>query len=510
MGKKNLEQLFKDTFSNFQEIPDEKVWRSIEASLDKKKQKNRIIPIWWQLGGVAAALAVILYMVDPFGADDIENGVDQIISDTENTITPDQNHETVNEKDFNDPSTITEAANVADTAKKSESSNSSHTQDDPDAAQKGFSTTSKRQVAEVDQKTDRNGDGINTKVQGQGEKEALAVADAPNIKATHQDKLSTEKQLQEDRSKEKDAIAQHNAQDPSLEKESVTDIQSKKEDDGIAMNEEEKEEHGISIFDAIKEQEAEEEVAAQENSSGKWSVGPSVAPVYFGASGDGSPIHSDFTSNSKSGNFNLSYGLTVAYEVGKKVKIRSGIHKVNYGYDTNDVIFSSSLRSASNEALPNIDYSQNSENIVVQSKNKTFSGSPDLASKEVALNEMPILDGKMVQQLGYIEVPLEVNYAVLDKKFGVDLIGGVSSLFLVDNAVLLESQDKVTEVGEANNANSVNFSANLGMGLNYKFSPKVQFNLEPVFKYQLNTFSNTAGVFQPFSIGVYSGVSFKF
>ena len=39
MGKKNLEQLFKDTFRDFQEVPDEKVWKSIESSLDKKKQK---------------------------------------------------------------------------------------------------------------------------------------------------------------------------------------------------------------------------------------------------------------------------------------------------------------------------------------------------------------------------------------------------------------------------------------------------------------------------------------
>jgi hypothetical protein len=98
----------------------------------------------------------------------------------------------------------------------------------------------------------------------------------------------------------------------------------------------------------------------------------------------------------------------------------------------------------------------------------------------------------------------------VDKRFGVDLIGGVSSLFLVDNAVLLESNELITEVGEANNINSMNFSANFGMGLNYKFSPKIQINVEPVFKYQLNTFSNVSGNFRPYSIGVYSGFSFRF
>lgn len=507
MGKKNLEQLFKDTFRDFHEAPDEKVWESIEASLDKKKQKKRIIPIWWQLGGVAAALAILFYVVDPFGTD-IEKGEDQIISDTENTAMPDQTDENVGEKDLNDPSSITATENVADATEESETSNTSNTEDVQNASRKDFGTAPKRQVAEADKKIDSDKDAMNSKVQGHGQKETLAVANTTYKKNSHQDKLSTEKQLQDNLSKEKEAIAQNNVQNPSLEKQAVSDIQGKKEEETIAMNEEEKEESGISIFDAIKEQEAEEELAAQSN-AGKWSVGPSVAPVYFNATGDGSPIHSDFSSNSKSGNFNLSYGLNVAYEVGKKVKIRSGIHKVNYGYDTNDVSFSSTLRSSSNEMIANINYSQNSENIVVQSTKKAYNSPSDVGSKEV-LNEMPLLNGKMVQQLGYIEVPLEVNYAMVDKKFGVDLIGGVSSLFLVDNAVLLESQDLVTEVGEANNANSVNFSANVGMGLNYEFSPKVQLNIEPVFKYQLNTFSKTAGVFQPFSIGVYSGVSFKF
>jgi hypothetical protein len=174
------------------------------------------------------------------------------------------------------------------------------------------------------------------------------------------------------------------------------------------------------------------------------------------------------------------------------------------------VVFSSSSRVAADEKLDNINYSQKSQTVVVQSKNNLPDNLPTDAFLELASNAIPVFDGKMVQQLGYIEVPLEVDYALIDRKFGVDLIGGVSSLFLVDNSVLLESEGLVTEIGEATNANDVNFSAYFGMGFNYKFTPKVQLNIEPVFKYQMNTFSKTAGESQPFSVGVYSGVSFKF
>mgnify|MGYP000353444670 CR=1 FL=1 len=46
--------------------------------------------------------------------------------------------------------------------------------------------------------------------------------------------------------------------------------------------------------------------------------------------------------------------------------------------------------------------------------------------------------------------------------------------------------------------------------LDYNFSKQFQFNLDPTFKYQINTFNNTSGNFKPFIVGVYTGLSFKF
>ena len=262
-----------------------------------------------------------------------------------------------------------------------------------------------------------------------------------------------------------------------------------------------------SIFDEIQEEDQE---AIAESNDSKWSVGPSVAPVYFDSFGEGSPIHSNFVANSKSGNINLSYGLSVTYELSKKLSVRSGIHKVDYGYDTNDVSFTSSLSASANTQINNIDYTRSSKNVVVESSaaGQTTSNFA-LNSAEVAALD-PSRDGIMVQQFGYLEVPLELNYALVDKKFGVNVIGGVSSLFLVNNSVSLEADGRTTEMGEANNINSLNFSTNIGFGLNYQVSPKMQVNVEPMFKYQMNTFSDSAGNFQPFTVGVYSGVNLKF
>lgn len=510
MGKKSLEQLFKETFQEFHEVPDEKVWQSIEASLDKKKKK-RVVPIWWQLGGVAALLAILFYVINPFG--DTAITVEPIITETERKDAPLENDGLIENSEAN---RLTDAAEDKD----------------------GLNTTNGVVESALEMEVDNNGQNMIHNGQGvvsvESSKKDKAEDRHAGFKAV--DSYSQQRTLTENLSnknteeqQEKSQIAEVSEKGNGTEIASIAEkeptkssdipkddqllqeekrLKNLQEKEAIAQNKEEF--HNTekkSIFEAIEEQ--EEEAIAQNNNRGKWSVGAAVAPVYFGSTGEGSPIHSNFAPNSKSGNVNLSYGLTVAYNLNKKLKIRSGVHRVNYGYDTNEIVFSSSFGAAANGQIDNIDYSQTSRNLVVESK----SGSNALSEVDTFAElsaQSPELDGKMVQQLGYIEVPLELNYALLDKKFGVDLIGGISSLFLVDNSILLESNELVTEMGEANNANSVNFSTNVGVGLNYEFSPKVQLNLEPVFKYQLNTFSETSGNFRPFSVGVYSGVRFNF
>ena len=514
MGKKNLEQLFKEKFEAFQEVPDERVWESIEASLDKKKQKRRIVPIWWRLGGVAAVLAILFYAIDPFNNKQTDRQI--IITETENNDGLPQKDKVVDgSQDLELPTngnTDQEDASSLNGRKKPGDEASSSSSNAPQPLE------SKTQLADNDSDKGNRDAGaqretITTNIKGNRDNTVVQMDESSKEAALDDgtQKKNPEQILLEDKTEEK-GIAQNSAKEQELDKNSIPNVMEgqKEKNKAIAENMEpqKKELEKKSIFDAIAEQEEEPQVAEENN--GKWSVGTSIAPVYFNATGDGSPIHSSFASNSKSGNVNLSYGLTVAYDIGKRLKIRSGVHKVNYGYDTNDVVFSSSLEASSNDMIDNISYSQTSRTLVVQSKKNVPGNSLSDASVEVAANEATALEGKMVQQLGYIEVPLELNYTLVDRKFGVDLIGGVSSFFLVENSILVESKDLVTEVGEANNANSINYSTNVGLGLNYEFSPKIQLNVEPVFKYHMNTFSSTAGSFKPFSVGVYSGISFKF
>ena len=108
-------------------------------------------------------------------------------------------------------------------------------------------------------------------------------------------------------------------------------------------------------------------------------------------------------------------------------------------------------------------------------------------------------------------MPLEIQYALVNSKLGINLIGGFSSFFLSDNKIYSEAETGTrTFLGEASNINNVSYSANFGVGFNYQVSKKFDLNLEPMFKYQINTFDNTSGDFTPFFIGVYTGFAIKF
>jgi len=119
-------------------------------------------------------------------------------------------------------------------------------------------------------------------------------------------------------------------------------------------------------------------------------------------------------------------------------------------------------------------------------------------------------EGSLNQKLGYIEMPLEITYKVLNKKLGIDFIGGMSTMILNRNEIYLQSSELNLKIGEATNLNNVHFSGNVGLGFKYDIFRRIEARIEPVFKYQINTFNNDSGNFKPYVFGVYSGINFTF
>lgn len=480
MEKENVDNLFRETLDDFAKAPDPKVWDRIQASLDRQTQrKRRAIPLWWQLGGVAAVLALILFLALPGSDSELT-----IPADEQTTSTPSDLNTSKEEPEDLELSKGNEKA-VTDTNSKESPDKATPNSRTPLSSQIA-TTTSENKPDEVISSTS-NGAEAYYPIPDTDPAIAQITSDT---KAVSQDPLADSLLIGDD------SGVTEEYRDPAKTQ-------------TLAAVAEVQEEEAAKEFRDLFEEIDDEEKPRQNELKEKWSVGPSVAPVFYAANGTGSPIDNAFVNNDKTGKFNMSYGVKVTYKLSDKWHLRSGLHKVDYTYNTNDIIFTSSLSANANSSIRNIDFAPTSDYLVVESRSLPVTKAGATGSDEIAAKN-PARSGTMVQEMGYLEIPMEINYVLLDKKIGVNVVSGISSLMLLDNVVNLESENGTTEMGTANNINSLNFSANFGLGIDYNISEKFKVQLEPLIKYQLNTFTNTAGQFNPYTIGIYSGIQYKF
>ncbi|WP_242203395.1 PorT family protein [Aestuariivivens insulae] len=515
--KKHIDRLFQEKFKDFEASPRDEVWDAIEAQLNKKKKKRRVIPIWWRYAGVAALLVLLLTLGGLyFNSEGINVPTNQVVDtesgdEAEHVEHNDENPSSEAIKNQNDNTIIGSKDVIA---------NSETNQTDDSNTKTNGSSTQNTDPAKLIQST--SAQGQNTITSEAIAKERITseennsisnpIIQKPDVlKETSQDNNTTiannkasENEPQNiannnksvlDKDKAKNAILNtQNADSLAVAQTNTTDTKEQSIEDLIDKD--------------IKE-------LIEEEKFNRWSVAPNAAPVYFNSLGEGSSIDPQFNTNAKSGELNMSYGIKASYAINKKLRIRSGINKVRLGYNTNDVVVFQSISSNENTisaALPNIDSSTKGNlNTISSSNNTLFASADNFNSKNGSSGLLASAESASInQEFGYIEIPLEIQYTLLDKKFGVNLIGGFSSFFLNENKVFSETSSSRTLVGEANNINNVSYSANLGLGLNYKISKKLDLNVEPLFKYQINTFSNTSGNFKPYFIGVYTGFAIKF
>jgi len=560
--KKNLDRLFQEKFKDFEVEPDEQIWKNIESALQNKKKKRRVIPIWYRLSGVAAALILGIFILDSVFDSDVnilENGVvieennpkspeknNEIVTETNSSsaIDKERSGETANDNRLNSEKTQLEGNSIiksnnekiavedklgkiqgndaADKIANSQNAVAVPSKKNPKKfranPKSGIAIESGNAVAEKSGKTsreaileNRKNNVTNRKNQASEksnvEQNNTSIASSGNSNNSKKSDSEKTKSIENNLKETNSSIANQNEQNKIIPNSAVNPLQTKSPFDAPLTAEDKKLDSTAiatvvpnALEELLKENEKEKNSIA-ETKLNRWQVTPNVAPIYFGSTSNGSPIDQQLSNNSKTYDKNLSYGVGVKYAVTKKLNVRTGVNKLTLGYDTNDVVFSAGLES---RGFENLSTSGNAANIQVISSDASMG----LLPFETSLQGMK--EGSISQTMGYIEVPMELSYKLLDRKFGINLIGGISTLFLNENEVYIASTDLSTSLGKANNLNDVHFSSNLGVGFKYSFWKAFEFNFEPTFKYQINTFSKNAGDFKPYFLGLYSGVSFKF
>ena len=255
----------------------------------------------------------------------------------------------------------------------------------------------------------------------------------------------------------------------------------------------------------IFEQVAEEAVSEKAQDL-KFEISTHAAPVFYGNMNKTSFIDPKFNDNSSSGTITYSYGINIAYKISEDLKLRSGVNKVALSYNTDDIIYHAVINPS---AISAIDYT---EEIITNEINNLAAakGSSQQAVVQTRAAVGNFDRGFLNQQIGFIEIPVELEYNVIDRKIRFSIIGGTSTLFLDDNMISVHTSSLSTKLGAANNLSNISFSTNVGLGLDYNLSPNLQLNVEPMFKYQLNAFEAASQVARPYYLAIYSGFSFRF
>lgn len=245
----------------------------------------------------------------------------------------------------------------------------------------------------------------------------------------------------------------------------------------------------------------------------KWSIGGRVSPVYSyrNISGDAFETPSEnvdagyFDSNEE-GITTIAGGISLDYQFNERLSLGSGMYLSRIGQQNNDVL-------AYNDP-------QSSEMFKLATSSGTVTINPGKFESVIAEQTASVKDsipgdysvnGSFVQNLDYLEVPLVLKYKVIDKKFSVNVLGGLSPGVLVNNRSYFTTEGQKFQTGTTENIESFIYNSVVGIGLEYAISRKIAFSMEPSFKYSLSPVNSGSNLrYHPYSLSVFTGISYRF
>ncbi|MGJ8683924.1 MAG: hypothetical protein ACSHWW_04835 [Nonlabens sp.] len=551
-SKKNIDRLFQERFKDFEAAPPMAAWDNIEKELDGKKPVA-VLPLWMKWIGIAAGIALLATLAYT-GYTNANNDTDmnqQIVTETKNADSdnstntiPSQNDNSSNDQFVNSEnnsdteldshslgnnpthSDVTSSSND-DMKSHGESNESSPSSKNLKSSQSGTRTINQSEVndkrvnnnnssyassAQIDNNqnadTQKNYAANASNSNKDPYKKVNQPIDKPKQDGFALDTSAGQLRLDNENSNDKSQLPTQSSTTPVKKSDKFMTPSSSGSDMAAAQVDKDSTiTLGPSLEDMAAQQKEKEEENLDENLFKKWNASSVLAPVYSSTMG-GSSIDQQFADNNKAAGLNLSYGVNVGYNLTSRLSVRTGIHKVNVSYTTNDIIYGVATQPGDVQLLSVDNYDSNavSNPGSISTDNLGSSFSQEFLSD----NTFNGFQGEISQRLGYLEVPLEMKYKVLDSKLSVNVMGGMSALFLTDNSIAVTNSTAKLELGEDDNFNSFNQSANFGIGIDYLFTDQLGITVEPMFKYQLNALKeNTAG-FKPFNVGVYSGITYKF
>lgn len=253
----------------------------------------------------------------------------------------------------------------------------------------------------------------------------------------------------------------------------------------------------------------------------RWAMGAGFAPsMILKQNTTGSEELNNMIENEK---MMVSYtgGLSLSYSFNRRITINTGISYSNIAQRVTGL-------STYTGFAPIIATKGKSDILVSTSAGKIVSSNPDIYVSDYMGNrvstaygadvfdpvksDLPFAGTDLMQNFGYLEMPLFVRYKLVDRKLDINVLGGVSYSFLVTNSVHASSfSGEKLYVGHTEGMSPFNISSSMGMGFEYNTSGNISFSIEPIVRYYISPIGTQIGSsIHQWAAGVYTGFRYKF
>lgn len=556
MKKQNIEDIF-SSMEDFSSVPPPELWSQIEEKLDKPKKKKRAI-LWWSAAAcllLGLSIPSVLHFNSTSGIKTLDNNnvvldkknndlntnktipnqeinADKISTEQKSVVVNDKsssinksNESDASQENQNQKTTVAhaDAENKTNSDAITPTSKTGKTNTNPIVTKNavatsvkentfklnrsnGFNTASKNQVLSNDikaankalaEKTFNSGKANSFQSNSKNKLSNSIFEDQLNSKNNNNVAFNSSNSILNENVKQKNENIL-----PSREIASNQTSNSKFKDvlnkqDSIQLAELNNLEKGIAATENKEEKKNKTNSKAE-----KWAV-----EVFAGLANSENYKNDKTLGNANESKQGSTYGVKTKYKINKKWAVGSGfkinelgqtISKIAYT-NTNSVAFMSSSdyfnQNASN-ATPQI---STNPNYVFVSANTTN------ALKQNNIQSSSIQTGNLDQNLRYIEMPMEVSYAVFSKnKASINLNTGGFVGKLISNNMALNGQS----IGENANANNFVYGSTLSSTLQYRVYKKTNVFVEPAMNYYMNPLNNQS--FNQFQWGLNFGLNVSF
>ncbi len=294
------------------------------------------------------------------------------------------------------------------------------------------------------------------------------------------------------------------------------------------------EEFVISSHDEILIAANVKNIERQKTGKKGWIIGAHVSPGYSSHSANhGEQYSQNMTYSADNGIGNVGGGLSVQYKTSKRLRVESGVYFSQNGQSSNSSaggLFSFDSNADYLYAAPeNIDEARTGFQNSVQLNNngiamnstagvinmratpKGASIATNAENSDANFANTLVTNGEFSQEFEFVEVPLYIRYSILDKKFGIELMGGLNAGFVVGNNAYIDNDFGKQNIGSTEDISTLNLSGTIGVGLNYMMGKHFSLAVEPRLNYYLNSINTNPDVsYRPYRIGVFTGLYYEF